>query len=53
MRVANPGWYNYLRSEAKPNRSQKVEVELTFDFCDGKKPQVYPRLALSHKFYYS
>jgi hypothetical protein len=27
---------------AKPTRSEKVEVELIFDFRDGKKPQVYP-----------
>jgi len=29
-------------SEAKPTRSEKVEVELIFDFQHGKKPQVYP-----------
>jgi hypothetical protein len=31
-----------LGRPAKPTRSEKVEVELIFDFRDGKKPQVYP-----------
>jgi hypothetical protein len=29
-------------SEAKPARSEKVEVELIFEFRDEKKPQMYP-----------
>jgi hypothetical protein len=27
---------------AKPTRREEVEVELIFDFCDGKKPESYP-----------
>jgi hypothetical protein len=29
-------------SEAKPTRSEKVEVGLIFDFQCGEKPDVYP-----------
>ena len=36
-----------LGRPAKPTRSEKVEVELIFDFRDGKKPhQTTPRLRL-------
>jgi hypothetical protein len=28
--------------EAKPSRSEKVEIGLIFDFRDEKKPQMYP-----------
>jgi hypothetical protein len=31
-----------LGSEAKPTRSEKVEVGLIFDFLDVENPQVYP-----------
>ena len=41
-----PRWHEMLRhsygSEAKPTRSEKVEVGVIFDFHDGEKPQVYP-----------
>ncbi len=29
-------------SEAKPTRSEKVEIGLIFDFRDWEKPQMYP-----------
>jgi hypothetical protein len=32
----------FYGSEAKPTRSEKVEVVLIFDFQCGEKPDVYP-----------